>query len=126
MAGQDDVRRIALSLPQVTEEPGGFRFLVAGKAFAWAWMERPNPKRRRVASADVIAVSLAVEADKELLIELDPSAFFTEAHYDGYAAILVRLAAIEEPMLERLLTDAWRSRAPRRLAAEFGRIGGTD
>jgi hypothetical protein len=34
MASQRDVRRIALSLPETTEDPGGFRFLVAGTAIA--------------------------------------------------------------------------------------------
>ena len=46
---------------------------------------------------------------------MDPRVFFTERHYDGYPAILARLPEIEPALLERLLTDAWRSRAPDRL-----------
>jgi hypothetical protein len=41
--------------------------------------------------------------------------FFTEPHYDGYPAILVRLPAIDLGLLGVILADAWRSRAPKRL-----------
>ena len=117
MASPDDVRRIALSLPEVTEGPDELRFAVDGKQFAWRWRERVDPRRARVPSPKVIAVRIASELDKGPLIEMDPAAFFTEPHYDGYAAILVRLEAIDEPMLRVILTDGWRTRAPRRLLA---------
>jgi hypothetical protein len=115
---QNDVRRIALALPETTEESGSFRFLVAGKAFAWSWLERIDPKRARVPNATVVAIRIAHELDKETLIEMDPAAFFTEPHYDGFPAILVRLADIDIGMLEKLLTDAWRIQAPKRLVRE--------
>jgi hypothetical protein len=118
MATQDDVRRIALSLLATTEEPNGFRFFVNGKAFVWAWLERVNPKRARVPSADVVAVRVGNEFEKESLIEMNPEVFFTEPHYDGYPAILVRLPAIDLDLLRVVLTDAWRLRAPKRLLAD--------
>ena len=46
---------------------------------------------------------------------MDPAVFFTEPHYNGYPAILVRLPAIGTDLLAVLLTDAWRTRAPKRL-----------
>jgi hypothetical protein len=119
MVTQADVRRIALSLPE-TAEDGGFHFTVAGKGFAWMWMERVEPKRPRVANPDVIAVRVANELEKQALLSLDGEVFFTEPHYDGYPAVLVRLPAIELGLLERVLTDAWRCRAPKKLAASFG------
>jgi hypothetical protein len=115
MPTQDDVRRIALSLAETTEDPDGFRFFVDGKQFAWAWMERVEPKRSRVPNREVIAVRVAGEMDKQVLLDLDPSVFFTEPHYDGYPAVLVRLPAIELGLLREVLTRAWRSRAPKRL-----------
>jgi len=118
MATRDDVRRIALSLPEASEA-GGFSFVVAGKAFAWPWMERIHPKRPRVANPDVLAVRVANEMEKQSLLGLDPEIFFTEPHYDGYPAVLVRLPAIDEGLLEKVLTDAWRTRAPRGLLADF-------
>lgn len=118
MATRDDVRRIALSLPEASEA-GGFSFVVAGKAFLWPWMERIHPKRPRVANPDVIGVRVANELEKQSLLALDPEVFFTEPHYDGYPAVLVRLPAIEVGLLEKVLSDAWRSRAPRRLTDAF-------
>lgn len=59
MATQEDVRRIALSLPATSEDPNGFRFFVEGKQFAWSWLERVDPGRARIPSADVIAVRVA-------------------------------------------------------------------
>ena len=120
MASQDDVRRIALALPATTEDAHAFRFFVDGKAFAWSWLERIDPKRARVASPDVIAVRVANEDEKQALIDMDPEVFFTERHYDGYPAVMVRLAAVDLDLLERLLTGAWRSRAPRRRPGQGG------
>ena len=91
MATQEDVRRIALALPETTEDPSSFRFSVDGKAYAWAWLQRLDPKRARVPSPDVIAVRVANEFEKEGLLGLDPDVFFTEpAHYDGYPAVLAQ------------------------------------
>lgn len=120
MASQADVRRIALALPETTEDPGFFRFFVRGKQFAWSWMERIDPKAARVANDEVIAVRVADELEKQSLLAVDPAVFFTEPHYDGYPAVLVRLPAIDLDLLETVLTAAWRSRAPRRLAADLG------
>jgi hypothetical protein len=119
VATQVDVRRIALALPETTEEPGSFRFLVGGKAFVWTWLERTDPKRARVPNATAVGIRVAHDSEKETLIEMDPTAFFTEPHYDGFPAILVRLADIDLEMLEKLLTDAWRIQAPKRLVREF-------
>jgi hypothetical protein len=116
MASQADVRRIALSLPEATED-GGFAFSVAGKAFAWVWMERVQPKKPRVPNPEVMAVRVANELEKQALLSLDTDVFFTEPHYDGYPAVLVRLPAIEVGLLEKVLTDAWLCRAPKKLAA---------
>ena len=115
MASLADAREIALSLPETTEDPNGFRFFVDGKQFAWPWLERVDPKRARVPNRDVIAVRVGNELEKESLIEMDPAVFFTEPHYDGYPAILVRLPAADLDLLRVVLTDGWRCRAPRRL-----------
>jgi hypothetical protein len=116
MPTQRDVRKIALSLPETTEDPDGFRFFVEGKQFAWAWSERVQPKKARVPNPDVIAVRVADDLDKRVLLASDPEVFFTEPHYDGYPAVLVRLKAIDRPRLVEVLTAAWRCRASKRLA----------
>jgi hypothetical protein len=124
MATQEDVRRIALSLPQTSADPDHFAFSVRNKGkargIAWVWLERPAPKKRREPNPGVLAVRVACEAAKEELLAADPEKFFTEPHYHGYPAILVRLAAIDTDELRELLTDAWRCQAPKKLVEESG------
>jgi hypothetical protein len=117
MPTQGDVRRIATGLPEVVEEDGRFAFRVRGKAFAWVWLERSEPGGPRVPRPDVLAVRVDGETEKESLIGMDPDAFFTEPHYHGFPAVLVRLTAISPSLLEDLLVRAWRIQAPKRLAA---------
>jgi hypothetical protein len=115
-----DVHRIALSLPHATQDGSKIRYLVdGGKAFAWTWKKRIEPKRARVEQLDVFAVRVANEEEKQVLIASDPAKFFTEPHYNGYPAVLVRLAEIDSDELTELLMDAWRIVAPRKLVAEL-------
>ena len=123
MADQEDVRRVALSLPDTVEDPGRFAFSVLNrgkpKGFAWVWLERIDPKKARVPRSDVIGIRVAGEDDKQSLIAADPGKFFTEPHYNGFPAILVRLPAIDVSELSELLIDDWRIQAPRALVREY-------
>jgi hypothetical protein len=119
MADADDVRRIALALPGAAQDGDKIGYVVDGKAFAWSWKKRVEAKRARVEQLDVFAVRVANEEEKQVLIASDPEKFFTEPHYNGYPAVLIRLAAIESDELAELITDAWRIRAPRKLQAEL-------
>lgn len=116
MATQADVRRIALSLPGTEEKPGHFAFEVPNKGklkgYAWVWMERVTPKKPRVPNPKVLAIRVANLDDKEFLLSLDAGKFFTEPHYNGFPAVLVRLPAITVRELRPLLTEAWRCQAP--------------
>ena len=124
MATQDDVRRIALGIPEVHEGTDGFAFSVVNKGkpkgIAWVWLERIHPKKARVPNPEVVAIRVADLEEKELLLASDDgSKFFTEPHYNGFPAILVRLDAIEVDELEELIIDAWRCQAPAALVAKF-------
>jgi hypothetical protein len=123
MATQEDVRRIALALPETAEGADGFGFSVRNgtkhKGFAWVWMKRVQPKEPRVPQPDVLAVRVANNQEKETLIAADPDKFFTEPHYNGFPAVLVRLPAIEPDELREVLTDAWRTQAPKALVRDF-------
>jgi hypothetical protein len=116
MATQDDVRRIALSLPSVEEAPTGFAFSVPNKGklkgFAWVWMERVNPKKPRVANPGVLAIRVANLAQRDLMLQAEPAKFFTEPHYNGFPAVLVRLDAVTVADLEVLLAEGYRCQAP--------------
>ena len=123
MAQQDDVRRIALSLPEAGEDEDRFAFHVRSgqklKGFAWVWLERVEPKKPRVPRPDVLAVRVADQSEKELLLAAAPDKFFTEPHYNGFPAVLVRLGAIEVDELEELLVEAWRCQAPKALIKTY-------
>ena len=124
MADQADVRRLALALPRVVEDPDHFAFSVLGaakrKGIAWVWMERVDPKKARVPQPEVLAVRVSGETEKQALLASDREVFFTEPHYNGFPAVLIRLPAIEPEELRELLTDAWRLMAPPKLVRESG------
>ena len=120
MPDMEEVRRIALSLPN-TNGDNGFAVLNRGKnrGFAWVWMERVDPKKPRVPCPEVIAIRTANLDEKEGLIAAEPKKYFTEPHYNNFPAVLVRLANVELDKLEELLIDGWRCQAPKELLEEF-------
>ena len=125
MATQADVRRIALSLPETVEGDERFAFSIPNKGklkgFAWVWMERIEPKKPRVANPAVLAIRVANEGQKEALISAEPKKFFTEPHYNGFPAVLVRLAEVNATELRTLLEEGWRCQAPKELLAGGGK-----
>jgi hypothetical protein len=111
MATEDDVRRIALSLPETTEKPwfGTPGFRVKDKGFL----------RIRSEAEGGLVVFVADLGEKEALLASDPGKFFTTPHYDGYPAVLVDIAAVDEDELRELITDSWRLKAPKRVLKAF-------
>jgi hypothetical protein len=124
MATQDDVRRIALSLPETEEGTDRFAFSVwskgKAKGFCWVWLERLEPKKARVPQPKVLGVRVANLDEKDILLSVDSEKFFTEPHYNGYPAVLVRLDAVDTDELETLLTHAWACQAPKALVRQSG------
>lgn len=125
MATQADVRRIAMSLPETEEGDDRFAFSVRNrdklKGFAWVWMERIQPKKPRIPNPGVLAIRVANEGQKEALISAEPKKFFTEPHYNGFPAVLVRLAEVNAKELRTLLEEGWRCQAPKELLADGAR-----
>jgi len=120
MADADDVRRLALALPEVQEvDSDGFDFRVAGKGFIWSYPERTPGKPRRIRT-DIAVLYVGDEAEKQALLLGEPATFFTAPGYEGWPLVLLRLAVVDAGRLTELVTDAWRMRAPEALAAEPG------
>lgn len=112
MADADDVRRLALALPSVTEiDSDGFDFRVADKGFVWSYPER-GPGKPRVIRTDIAVLYVGDEAEKQALLLGEPEVFFTTPGYDGWPLVLLRLARVDVERLRELVTDAWRMRAP--------------
>ena len=114
------IRKIALSLPEVEDNSNGQRlaFAVRGKGIAWSYLAREAPKKPRVLVPDVLAIRCTLE-DKDFLIETAPEKFFTDDHYKGFPAVLVRLKKIGQRELEGLLLAGWRCQAPAKLVKAF-------
>ena len=111
MADADDVRRLALALPDVVEiDSEGFDFRVSGKGFVWSYPERV-PGQRRVIRTDVAVLFVGDEAEKQALLKGEPEVFFTTAGYDGWPLVMLRLEAVDLERLTELVTDAWRMRS---------------
>jgi hypothetical protein len=119
MATQADVRRIALAMPETEEGVGHFAFSVRNKGklkgFVWVWMERVDPKKGRIANPGVIAARTTNVAHRDVMIAAEPRKYFTEPHYAGFPAVLVRLAEVTVADLRPLIADAWRCLAPKEL-----------
>ena len=127
MATWDDVRRIALALPETSEgtrwrKPTWF---VGDKGFIW---ERPLSKNdvkqltelgQHVPGGELLGLRIESVGVRDAIIADDPAIFFTIPHFDGYKAVLVKLPSIPETELSELLIEAWLCRAPKRLAKQW-------
>ena len=120
----DDVRRIALALPDTSEQSsrGLASWRVREKGFVWERTLRSADLRALGAAAPtgpILGARVEHLGAKEALLADESSVYFTTPHFDGYPAILVRLDKITVPELEELIVEAWLARAPKRLAAEY-------
>jgi hypothetical protein len=107
MATDQDVRRIASSLPGAVEiDSDGFDFRVSGKGFVWSYPER-RPGQRRVIRTDVAVLYVGDEAEKQALLQGEPERFFTAPGYEPWPLVMLRLEQVGVPRLKELITDAW-------------------
>jgi hypothetical protein len=124
VATWDDVRRIALALPETSEREsrGLAQWRVGDKLFVW---ERPLRRSDLEALGDGAPVGPILGARvehlvaKEAMLAAEPEHFFTTPHFDGYPAVLVRLDRIGGEDLTEVIVEAWLARAPKRLARAY-------
>lgn len=106
----EDVRKIALGMPGAYEQA----------SYHGQPSFRTKPRGFAHVRDDVdLVVHLADEGEKHALVAENPAVFHTTPHFDGYAAVLVRLAAVDPVELRELIVESWRLRAPARLVKEF-------
>ena len=128
VADWNDVRQLALALPETSEREsrGNAQWRVKDKLFVW---ERPlrQPDLQalgdKAPSGPVLGAMVADLGEKEALLAAEPGVFFTTPHFTGYAAVLVRLERISGEQLREVVTEAWLARAPARLLKDHeGRL----
>ena len=124
MASWEDVRRIALDLPETDEGTthGNRSWRVKEQSFVW---ERPLRRGDLEALGDaapdgpILGARVENEMAKEALVANDPDVFFTTPHFNGYPAILIQLDNISVEDLTEVIVEAWLAKAPKRLVKEY-------
>jgi len=124
VATWDDVRRIALALPETSERlsHGHPAWRVKDKGFVW---DRPLRKSDLEALGEgappgpILGARVEHLVAKEALLADNPDVFFTTPHFDGYPAVLVQLDRISLYDLNEVIVEAWLVRAPQRLAEQY-------
>ena len=127
MTTMKDLDELALSMPQTTKElsdDGRPSYLAHGKLFCCHRGRRRDAIDPRTGERldDVLMFRVADEGVKELLLADDRGLFFTTPHFDGYAAVLMRipdLARVDRDELEELVVEAWLTRAQKRVAKRW-------
>jgi hypothetical protein len=108
-----NVCKLALKLPGVTVGTSyGTPALHVRKKF----LARPKE------DGETIAIKID-SLDRDVLLELDPKAFYLTDHYRPYPAMLVRLKQVRRDMLERIIEQSWQRQAPKSLLARAAREG---
>src|SRR5436305_10649425 len=94
-----EARRLLLELPYVAEgrSYGMPSFLINGRFLA------------RFRDDDtVLVLQLGTIAERDVLMQFDPVAFFFTEHYRDYPAVLIRLAQVPRPLFVDVVTAPWR------------------
>ena len=124
MATWYDVARIVGELA-LTSEASPHEWRVGKKLLTWERPLRPSDREALAQSGveppegDILGVRVSDEGVKFALIADEPGVYFTTPHFDGYPAVLVRLAEIAVRDLVEVITEAWLTQAPKKLVQEF-------
>ena len=106
----DDVRRLALALPEVEEKltwETDATFRVRDRIFAIG-----------AEGASQVSIKASLEQQAQLL-DMDPKTFARSAYVGRFGWVTVDLGRVDDALFESLLRDAWRRTAPKKLAARL-------
>jgi len=126
MASMKDLDKLALAMPEATKEveDGRPTYKVHGKMFCFHRGRRPDAVDPETGERldDVLAFRVAGLGVKEMLVADARGIYFTTPHWNGYAAVLMRirdLGRLERDELRDLVEEAWLTRAQKRLAKQW-------
>lgn len=124
MATMADLNELALALPETACEmsaDGRPTYTTHGKAFVLHRSERRDAVDAATGDRldDVLMFRVGDLDEKQIRLADDRGIYFTTAHFDNYAAVLVRipnLAQLDRAELHDLVVEAWLTRAQKRTA----------
>jgi hypothetical protein len=127
MATLDDLSRIAAGLPGSEEKPsgGGLAWFVRRKPFAWEsmpWPSEPDHVRAIVSSEPCVGVRLPDEDEKRALVHGWPHVFVARESDRSDPRIIIRLGAVDLDHLAELVTESWRTQAPKYLVEQLAKV----
>ena len=120
----DDLDELALAMPQATKElsdDGRPTYSVHGKFFCFHRRTRRDavdPETGEMLS-DVLVFRVADQGEKAAMLRDERAIFFTTPHWNGYAAVLLRIGDLEQidrHELRDMVAEAWLTRAQKRVA----------
>jgi hypothetical protein len=102
-------RRLCLSLPEAEEVEtwGESTFRVRSRIFAMG-----------SDGGDHVSVKASLD-DQAGLVEMDPKTFSPSAYTGRFGWVSVRLAGIGAELAAKVVTNAWKRTAPRRVVADY-------
>ena len=106
-------RALCLALPDAEEREtwGEATFRVKDRIFA-------------MGSPDGGFVSVKASLDDQAgLVAMDPKTFEVSAYTGRFGWVRVRLAGVGPELAQRLVTNAWKRTAPRRLLTQYEKLG---
>jgi hypothetical protein len=121
-----DLDKLALALPETEKEleEGRATYHVGGRYFCF----QRRPRRDAVDAetgerlTDVLVFRVADQDMKDFVLADDRGVWFTTPHWNGYPAVLTRVAflkQIDRDELEERLVEAWLTRAKKRVANDW-------
>jgi hypothetical protein len=124
MATMADLDKLALAMPETSKDvsaDGRPAYLVHGKFFCFHRTQRPDALDPETGERldDVLVFRVGDLEEKELLLADPRGIFFTTPHWNGYAAVLMRIPRLEEvdrDELYELVVGAWLAKAQKRVA----------
>jgi hypothetical protein len=118
-----DLDDLALAMPEAAKEidDGRPTYTVHGKMFCFHRGPRNDAVDEKTGErlSDVLAFRVADLGVKELLLSDARGVYFTTPHWNGYPAVLMRiadLARLDRDELRDLVEEAWLTRAQKPLA----------
>lgn len=118
MPDLDDIRRIVRWLPDAEERerPSGTTWFVRSRIFAWVaqpWPSIPEDMREIIATELVVSFKVAEHLDAQAMKYTFPDIVLRETSTWVEPKIAVRMQRVEREHLVEIVTEAWRSQAPR-------------